>query len=297
MPTRRHVRETAVQLIYSTEFNGHGDVTDATEAFWDLIQEDDRQALHIAQIKALLHLAGGRDERTKIYQKRIDEVTPYLAGLEETEKLRIALANNLRDELKWSELLSAAGRLQRSQAESDQRKLAGALDELLKLDRSIISRRGEIELMMSDLPQFQSRLETIKACIVRLQRISDRIQLLAHPEGYANQPQVSHLKNYYEDIIALRKEVTAMVKEVHRHTEEIDAKIAQVVENWNPERINPVDRCVLRIGIWEILFCEDIPDAVAINEALDIVRGFATESSHRFVNGVLDKVAKTHATA
>jgi len=292
MPTRRQIRETTVQLIYSTEFNGCNDPTEAREAFWSLVQEKDHQSLQEAQLKAVQHLAEGRAERRSLLEKKTTEAHPHLSGVTETEALRIALEKTLTDESKWLKLLEKANRLRKSSTESDRESFGSTLDDLLALDRSISERRADIKTLMADLPGFRPRLEGVTSALVKLQRISDRIQVIAHPESYSDQPTVAHLKDAHVSVSALRTEVEDLVSKVSAKQEKIDQTIATVVENFSPERIDPVDRCVLRLGLYEILFCDDLPNPVAINEALDIVKLYGTTDSHRFVNGILDKIAK-----
>lgn len=69
---------------------------------------------------------------------------------------------------------------------------------------------------------------------------------------------------------------------------DIDRRIAAVSENWRLNRTAAVDRCVLRIGLFELLECTEIPPKVAINEAIDLVKKFSAEQSGAFVNGILD---------
>ncbi len=76
------------------------------------------------------------------------------------------------------------------------------------------------------------------------------------------------------------------------HRTEIDAAIREQARNYEFSRLSAVDRNVLRIACHEILFCEDIPPAVAINEAIEIAKKFSTGESGKFVNGVLDNIRK-----
>ncbi|MFH1313437.1 MAG: transcription antitermination factor NusB [Candidatus Eisenbacteria bacterium] len=76
------------------------------------------------------------------------------------------------------------------------------------------------------------------------------------------------------------------------HLASIDDLIVQVAENWDIERMAAIDRNVLRLGTAEILYMDDVPEKVTINEAIEIAKKFSTENSGRFVNGILDKVAR-----
>ena len=73
--------------------------------------------------------------------------------------------------------------------------------------------------------------------------------------------------------------------------EEIDAAIANRSKNWKVYRMSSVDRNALRVGVFEILFLEDVPDKVAINEAIEIGKHFGTAESGAFINGILDAVS------
>jgi N utilization substance protein B len=76
------------------------------------------------------------------------------------------------------------------------------------------------------------------------------------------------------------------------HRDEADEIIAKVAENWHLSRMAAIDRNVLRLGTVELVFIGEVPEKVAINEAIEIVKRFSTENSGRFVNGILDKVAR-----
>jgi N utilization substance protein B len=71
---------------------------------------------------------------------------------------------------------------------------------------------------------------------------------------------------------------------------EVDAKIRTLADNWDFERLAVVDRNILRLAIYEMLFCPDIPPVVSINEAIEIAKKFSTADSGKFVNGILDRV-------
>ena len=71
---------------------------------------------------------------------------------------------------------------------------------------------------------------------------------------------------------------------------EIDAVIERYSDNWKLNRMSGVDRNVMRIAVYELLYCEDIPPKVSINEAVDIGKKFGTEESGAFINGIMDSI-------
>jgi N utilization substance protein B len=81
-----------------------------------------------------------------------------------------------------------------------------------------------------------------------------------------------------------------LIAGVKDHQERIDALISEVAENWRLDRMAAIDRNILRLGAYEMLFCSDVPARVAINEALELAKRYSTAQSSRFVNGILDRM-------
>ena len=79
------------------------------------------------------------------------------------------------------------------------------------------------------------------------------------------------------------------IRAVVSRQSEVDAELQKLVTNWEPGRLAPVDRAILRLALWEMKFAEDVPPIAALNEAIEVAKALSTEESGRFVNGVLDK--------
>jgi len=79
--------------------------------------------------------------------------------------------------------------------------------------------------------------------------------------------------------------------------EKIDEVISKYAKNWKLNRMATVDRNILRIAAYELLFSEEVPPKVAINEAIEMAKKFGDNDSSKFVNGLLDKINKTHNTS
>lgn len=85
----------------------------------------------------------------------------------------------------------------------------------------------------------------------------------------------------------------SLVTGVQEHHAAIDELISRYADRWTIERMPVIDRNVVRIAVFELLWCEDVPVPVAINEAVELVKAFSTDDSGRFVNGVLGRIAET----
>jgi transcription antitermination protein NusB len=93
------------------------------------------------------------------------------------------------------------------------------------------------------------------------------------------------------------KEYTVeLVRGVTEHRSRIDELLSSYSEGWSLERMPAVDRNVLRIGVFEVLYVDDVPDAVAVTEAINLVRDLSTDESPSFVNGVLGNIVRNKAS-
>ncbi|NLC97464.1 MAG: transcription antitermination factor NusB [Actinomycetales bacterium] len=88
-----------------------------------------------------------------------------------------------------------------------------------------------------------------------------------------------------------------LVEGVVEHREEIDGLLAEHASGWTLDRMPAVDRNLLRIAAFEILHCEDVPNAVAISEAVELATELSTDESPKFVNGLLSQIAKLSQSA
>ncbi len=85
-----------------------------------------------------------------------------------------------------------------------------------------------------------------------------------------------------------------LMRGVEEHCDAIDDRLRSVSENWAVERMPIVDRMILRVAVFEMVYCDQVPVSVSINEAVELAKGFGGEDeSPRFVNGVLGQIART----
>lgn len=89
----------------------------------------------------------------------------------------------------------------------------------------------------------------------------------------------------------------ALVEGVDQNRARIDSILAEYAEGWTVDRMPDVDRAVLRLGVFELLWRDDVPDAVAIDEAVELAKLLSTDESPRFVNGVLGRILRSRPIA
>ncbi|MCS7089442.1 MAG: transcription antitermination factor NusB [Verrucomicrobiota bacterium] len=118
---------------------------------------------------------------------------------------------------------------------------------------------------------------------------TQRLATRAEPDG-PTWGQRAELPPPTAEEIEIREFAEPLIRGTLAHRDEIDQRIRQYAKNWDLHRMAVVDRNVMRLAIYEMLYREDIPPVVSINEAVDIAKKYSTPESGKFVNGILDRI-------
>lgn len=294
MASRRRIREAVVQFLYGADLESDS-LPDgaACEACWEFITESERRSLHVTAFRTLAHLAQGRQERVAEFLSRMPSAITRLAAHPEAEALRGDLSRLAELEHAWTAAFDPLD----SQPADDNDKSAVArrfrrgLETLFSLNRELTATRRRFIESLDDFPALRGPLEPLVSSLRRLERIAGRLRMAECPEQFPDEADIRKLREASADLASLRQRAADLVKAVLAHRREIDEVLAAVVENFSPERIDPVDRAVLRLATYELGHTA-APVKVVINEAVELARRFGSTDSHRFVNGLLDPVAR-----
>jgi N utilization substance protein B len=298
MPSRRQIREAVVQFLYCADLEGGADPASLRDAFWQFVTESDRRALLQATWKTLHHLGLGREARLAEFQQRLPLALATLKARPDLERTTMALQQVADLEIRWSATMIDLSRVPKDADDDDfSAQFEPVLEKLFRTDRDLATTRRRFLEALDDLPGLRGQLEPVAGSIRRLDRISERVRMIEEPERFPEQVDLAKLRESKESLAALLRETDALADAVLREKDDIDKRLAAVVENFAPERIDPVDRAILRLATWEILHAEKVPAPVAIDEAIELAKRFGTTDSGRFVNGVLDKIAKQASAA
>ena len=95
----------------------------------------------------------------------------------------------------------------------------------------------------------------------------------------------------------VKRYAETLIRGVCGDRESLDARIGEALENWTPDRIGHIERAVLRVAAYEMFYVDDVPAAVAINEAIEVARRYGGDDAPRFINGVLDRLRVRESSA
>lgn len=131
--------------------------------------------------------------------------------------------------------------------------------------------------------------------IIALQTLYEQeFRLECQDKGFKLGDVLSRNISRYKDMVEDREFIENLVKGVDGRTKEIDAILQPVAPEWPINQIARMDRIVLRIGVYELIFGKTVPPKVVINEAVELAKAFGGENSSKFINGVLGTVLREH---
>lgn len=286
MLKRRNIREAAIQFLYLADLESGPDASEMQEAFWEIIQENGLKKLNQAKTKAILHVTQGRENRIPKLSQLACEAQSALKAAGATPQTIQALRHLLADEDKLSESIQ---RLKSCvESKSNEPIPDSLIQAVANANDSLIDTRLTWLEQIADQPHFEQRLEELNASINRLGRISQRLVSIDDPESSIG--DFAHLRESTADLLAFRQQTQTLVTSILKHKEGIDQALGAVIENYAPQRVDPVDRAILRLATYELQMSKDIPRAVTINEAIEIAKKYGSSDSARFINGVLDAI-------
>lgn len=120
------------------------------------------------------------------------------------------------------------------------------------------------------------------------------MQLLFQMEvqkNFSNEEKEMYAKTYLNDT-SERKYFEKVYAVTVKNKDSIDERIKQFSKNWAFDRISKVDLSIMRLALGEILYTDDVPDSVSINEAVELAKKFGGENSSRFINGILGEITR-----
>ena len=284
MSKRRNIREAAIQFLYLADLENGPEASNMQEAFWQMIQESSLKKFNLAKTKAILHVTQGRDDRLNKLNELATDAQAQLATDSTTQPLVAALKRLISQEKNLSkkiEALTLVVQNKKTEAVPDQ-----LIRAVIDANEVLIQIRSTWNEQLSSLPDCKTNMEALNASISHLERASQRLASMEDPN--ASMHAFAHLHSSSAELESFRQETQKLVSRILSHKDEIDHMLAGVIENYTPQRVDPVDRAILRLAAFELKISDDIPRAVAINEAIEIAKKYGTNDSARFINGVLD---------
>ncbi len=249
-------------------------------AILSLLLESARDKSTRARARAVVHLQQGRE-------KILTGLPPLLLNLEELDPADGADEMS-RDLKSWSEEEEKLrdylhGLRHELNGNKDVTRLRESMEGANRSNRAALSAATRLSATNPHFPALQQLHDEALALREQIAPVSERLSL-ALGDDLTTLPELKSVARAETDLAHTTSRIESYYHDLRRHLADIDRKLAVVVDR--------VDRSILRLGTYELLFDDEVPTAVAINEAIELARAFGTTESPGFVNGVLDRVTR-----
>lgn len=119
--------------------------------------------------------------------------------------------------------------------------------------------------------------------------------ILIFERSFQPESEISELVEFAEENVVFKadKYAVKLATDTYDKLEEIDSKIESNLKGWSASRISKITRAILRLAVCEMLFYDDVPTSVAVNEAVELAKKFASDDEPSYINGVLGSVARS----
>ena len=297
-PGSRRLREAALKFLYACEVSATAP-GELGEVFWGLAQEHHLRRLAKARHAALRQLEGRRKKAVESIERHGESVIHTMRAQTEADSARETWLQ-IRKSLE-----AVAARLadiETAIRDGGDDGMTFALDQTLppvfaayRALPPLIDRLEEDALC---LPEIRQALEPLEGTLGRIRGLSKLAAAIENPAlDQGEKPSVAEdtvrsLGNRQARISDEERSGQVRVEGIWSHLQEIDPIIATAATNYRLERIDTIDRCILRQAIYEMLHHDETPALVAIDEAIELAKVYGSTGSAAFVNGILDRVLK-----
>lgn len=243
-----------------------------------------------ARAKAVIHLQQGREKFEDKFLPLLSHLARIEFGDEDGELGKAIKAWNSEEESTRAALDAIRHELN---GNKDPSRLRQSLESLRLSNRASLVAAARVSASDPHFPALQELRDNALALRAPLAQLSGRLEAAVGTD-LAALPELKAVAKAHEQVEHTSSRIDSYYQGLRANLPGIDQHLASVVDNYSPERLDRVDRAILRLGTYELLFDDEVPPAVAINEAIELARAFGTTESPSFVNGILDCLAKAN---
>ncbi len=280
------VRQSALLLIYAVLENGGDAAAFDFELFWSIAQEKEQDRHTIAEARAIGHICRSAQDGSRLLAERFQAVMDAMQGDLTTARLREDAERYTRQASVFASALAAQQMSLVDKRRDTTAQLALCNRDVIRLARAVEGLGRDLLPTLADHPAYRSVLEPFAAVIRRQGRMLALCASVETPAVLAGSGEFTALIRSAELLAALRPAAEKLALSVLARREEYDARIAERLENYSPERLDVVDKSILYLSLYE-LEVNGLEMPIAISEATALADAYSGSKSAPFIHGVL----------
>ncbi len=291
MMTKSKVRQSALILIYSVIENGGDIAAFDLDLFWNIAQEKEQERYTTAEARAIGHICRTAQDGARLLAERVDALHNATQGDLTTARLREEVERYARQFNRFSSLVTDV-----QISLTDKRR--DSAEPLARLNRDAILHARAVEGLgrdllprLADFPAYRAVLDPFASAVRRLARMLSLCASVETPAALAGSGEFTSLIRSAEMLASLRPAAESLALAVLARREDYDARIAARLDNYSPERLDVVDKCILYLALYE-LEVNGLDMPIAISEATALADAYSGSKSAPFIHGVLSALMR-----
>ncbi len=286
MMTKSKVRQSALILIYSVLENGGEVASFDLELFWSIAQEKEQDHYTLAEARAIGHICRSVKDGARLLRERVLAVLGSMQGDLTTARLREDVERYAHQADVFVSALAAQQICLTDKRRDTPAQLALCNRDVIRLARAVDGLGRELLPVLADFPAYRSVLEPFAATLRRLGRVLALCASVETPTALAGSGEFTSLIRSAELLSNLRPAAERLALGVLARRAEYDARIAERLENYSPERLDVVDKSILYLSLYE-LEENGLEMPIVISEATALADAYSGSKSAPFIHGVL----------
>lgn len=293
MISRNQIRQSTLQYLYAAS-QAHDELHPLDEGIWSIILECPTKKIVKLTSKALANvLTRGFEDRLRLFTTRAHQTIEILRDNALTLDIRDKLMDILAKEGEFQASLLQLRKLVAKNTTDERNELSVACRQLQDLNATLIPMRERLVASFSDFPSYkETAWAAMTAACRKMQEANLRIASITTNDATKIIPEVKAIREAQADLNLLTNEAKALSADIIRNLAQIDALIDSKLENYTPERIDAMDRNILRLSTYELLYRRDLATPIIVSEAIALATDYSNTEAPRFINGILVGIAK-----
>lgn len=285
------VRRAVVNLLYAILTNGGKESDVDLALFWNMSQEKEMDSYRKSLARALLHLGRTAPDALRLLKSRVEVMFGAMEGDLTTASLRSEAARYAE---RCSEADSALRAL-RLCLNDKRRETTEQLDlcsrDVLRLAAVVPALGEELLPKMADFPTYRHVLQPLESAVKRCNRLMEACGQLSHPFEVPEQKELMSMHRLAVELRDVRPAAEKLCRAVLEKRETLEATLESLVQHYSMGRLATVDRCILLVAMYELLF-NRLGVPIVVSEATSLAHELSGGKSARFIHGIIGAAAQ-----
>ena len=292
MINKSKVRQTALNLIYAVEENGGTLENFDLNLFWDIALEKETDNYRKTLAKALLHTARASADSARLLNTRAQAALDAMKDNLPAAKMAEDIERLNKRSAEFESALAVLKYCLKDKRQDTTEQLGICCRDFMQLAHAIEGLANDLTPQFADFPEFRAVLQQLESAINRRVKVMSACSALRYPENLHGNVEHTNLVRSAEMLQELRPAAEKMALAVVAQREQMEAKLASLLQNYSLPRLDVVDKCIIYLALYE-LEVNKLDTPIVVSEATALAHAYSGGKSAPFIHGIISAAANS----